>query len=902
MELARSTSRGGLSLRRIFTFALAVLFTATLWAITAGPATHAADNASWSGSAIMYEGNKYIATTDEQILEDVGLESAEKVYVFVDRDHDDRSFNTTNSPSPPGDRKIRLIYFDAGIDPSTATEAKYKDLTYISQGNYTNPSAEKTIAFSQIGAEGTTSCDVDTGLGWIICPVTTTLATAMDFIYDVLTGFLEVRPVETGQDNALYRAWKFMQAFANVAFVIVFLIIIYSQLTGAGISSYGLKKLLPRLIIAALLVNLSYFISSIAVDISNVLGYSLQDIFITMRNSLVGSEGNNWELASWESLAGFALAGGTLAVAGGVTAFIAVADFGPEVVFLILPALVVALLAVLVALVVLAARQAIIIILVILSPLAFVAYLLPNTEKWFTKWRELFFTMLFIFPAFSVVFGGSQLAATAIIHTADSINLVILGMLVQVAPLFITPLLIKLGGGLLGRIAGLVNDPNKGIIDRTRKFAEDRTQNAKARRISDPRAWQLMRRNARWRYDRQKDREQWRAKHTERADANWAGRQQATAIDNYGRESGDIKTLAETRSETQYNNAKLVQNSRLQLLDVDLQNAKGTLANAHHDVELQYKNLQSSDNGDGFNVIPAHLAQRAMIARHNAQHANVVTRAIHEAEHMQQQEYARDMQLSQTLRRAAGGINPHGADSALAAAINTIREAYGKSVTEARAINKHFELSSTERQAHARGETVVKIRADGAEREFGPDSTFTRDAAIEDQMTTGTVAEVEELVGLSGTEEFADFRATIAETMGKNGGMQAKALHIAGQSIDDIAQGRIEGDPGMDWVTARAIARGKLSEREITSLDPTAIERFYSVMSNEGGRKNAAAARLSATDQAILDQRIEELSRTVRETMVGDERTGIKDGARPGLLEIARLSNPNFDPDDEATW
>jgi hypothetical protein len=614
MELARSTSRGGLSLRRIFTFALAVLFTATLWAITASPATHAAD-ASWSGASIVYEGNTYNATTDEQIRKDVGLESIDKIYVFVDPAQNSGNLSNSNGTSPPAERKIRIIYFENGVDSSTASEAKYKDLTYISNGNYTNPSAVQSISFSQSGSEATSSCVLEGGLSYVICPLTNTLAGAMDFIYGVLTGFLEVRPIETGQDNALYRAWKYMQAFANVAFVIVFLIIIYSQLTGAGISSYGLKKLIPRLIIAALLVNLSYFISSIAVDISNVLGYSLQDIFITMRNGLVGSEGNNWDLISWESLGGFALAGGTLAAAGGAAAFLAISDFGPEVVYLILPALIVALIAVLVALVVLAARQAIIILLVILSPLAFVAYLLPNTEKWFTKWRELFFTMLFIFPAFSVVFGGSQLAATAIIQTADSINLVILGMLVQVAPLFITPLLIKLGGGLLGRIAGLVNDPNKGIIDRTRKFAEDRTQNAKARRlaIDNPTRRQFMVRNAQWRDRTRRQREGRKARDTTIADARWTNSTYFQDIDQGTRYANENKTAGETESGLIYERSRTIAGSRVQALDTRIRalNEDTTAAKSRADTQWQ--------NSTNERVIKSRLdAKRAAIESEEA--------------------------------------------------------------------------------------------------------------------------------------------------------------------------------------------------------------------------------------------------------------------------------------------
>lgn len=719
MELARSTSHGGLSLRRIFMFALAVLFTALLGTIVASPATHAADDASWSGSSIVYQGNKYLPTTDKEILKDVKLESASKVYVFVDPAQSNGNLSSSNGTSPPADRKIRLIYFAENVDSSTATEAKYKDLTYVGQGNYTDPSAVKTIAFTQTGAEGSTSCDVDTGLGWIICPVTTTLATAMDFIYKILAGFLEVRPVETGQDNALYRAWKFMQAFANVAFVIVFLIIIYSQLTGAGISSYGLKKLLPRLIIAALLVNLSYFISSIAIDISNVLGYSMQDIFISMRNSLVGTEGNSWDeagITSWASLAEFGLSGGTLALAGGTAAFIAVADFGPEVVFLILPALVVALIAVLVALVVLAARQAIIIILVILSPLAFVAYLLPNTEKWFTKWRETFFTMLFIFPAFSVVFGGSQLAATAIIQTADSINLVILGMLVQVAPLFITPLLIKLGGGLLGRIAGLVNDPNKGIIDRTRKFTEERTQMAKARRLdTTPRnkakKYQLLKRNAQFRDYRRRTREGYKSAHEAGADAGWANSPNYQKISHLEHFAHDYKEAGEADSTLHYEKSR-VTDTHVRALDTrnrDLQEqinkAKShaefqweqnndplilknrlearqmadTLASAKQNFEAQVKEMQAGTVNARFKHVPNIIATTALM-REAVQENRINTSRISNAEAVQQEQFANLIKNDSIMAERAGGILEHGASKALAAANATIDHALEEAI------------------------------------------------------------------------------------------------------------------------------------------------------------------------------------------------------------------------------
>ena len=57
--------------------------------------------------------------------------------------------------------------------------------------------------------------------------------------------------------------------------------------------------------------------------------------------------------------------------------------------------------------------------------------------------------------------------------TADT---VILGMAVQVAPLFITPMLIKFSSGILGRVAGMINDRSKGPVDRLRNWATGAAQ------------------------------------------------------------------------------------------------------------------------------------------------------------------------------------------------------------------------------------------------------------------------------------------------------------------------------------------------------------------------------------------------------------------------------------------
>lgn len=270
-----------------------------------------------------------------------------------------------------------------------------------------------------------------------------------------------------GDSAATYNAWQVMRNLANIAFIVAFLMIIYSQLTGLGISNYGIKKLLPKLFITALLVNLSFYICAVAVDASNIVGSSLHSLLVAQVATTGGDVGSN--LGTWDKITAWLLAGGvsTLAVGG---AAIAVGAYGfMGALALLIPLAVIALVAALTVVAVLVARQAFIIILVVISPLAFVAFLLPNTENWFSKWRKTLFTLLLMYPLIALLFGGTQLAASIIRNSADDALVYVLSLVVLVIPLFSLPLLLKFSGGVLGRVAGVVNNPNKGPFDRMKK-------------------------------------------------------------------------------------------------------------------------------------------------------------------------------------------------------------------------------------------------------------------------------------------------------------------------------------------------------------------------------------------------------------------------------------------------
>lgn len=478
-EVLRLPAIGNFSFGKITLSFLAVILSVFFWNIATAPTTYAAD-VQWDGNNLKYQNQTYEPITDS--IPDVPPGS--QTFAF----------------RQPDQGVAHVIFIPQDADMTQEFDATFRSYNFTPPNTYTNPQAARTVSVDAGGESrplttrgfsgeqsGETQCAIQ-GVGWMICPVSRFLAAGMDKIFDLLKGFLEVRSVTLDTTSPLYRMWEIMRGFANIAFVITFLIIIYSQVSGVGFSNYNIKKLLPRLIVAALLVNLSYYICAIAVDLSNILGYSLQQAFIDLRGQIVGNNtGANTQVTSWESITTFVISGGTLAVAGVTTLGVAIAGGAGVVsmVFLLLPFLLGVLIAVIVALLVLAARQAIIVVLIAVSPIAFVAYLLPNTEKWFDKWKDLFLTMMLLFPIFSVIFGGSQLAGSLIIQTATDLNIVMLGMFVQVAPIVITPLLVKFSGGLLGRLAGMVNNPSKGIIDRTRGWANERADVKKKGKIAD---------------------------------------------------------------------------------------------------------------------------------------------------------------------------------------------------------------------------------------------------------------------------------------------------------------------------------------------------------------------------------------------------------------------------------
>src|SRR5690606_35946092 len=281
-------------MRRVTLFVLAMIM-AFFMTVAINPITAQAqttDNtenlmATWSGDNLVYNGinlrrSETTPPSNNPFVPNVNgtaCENSDHLYYS----------STGTADSHPGEALISVICLDDSFDgsdksqPINATFLLYRtplngrELSEIEVSDFSSgsmhdvtiaPEGTDALGRAASDTEPTTSCNSENtyGLGWIICPVTNCLAAGMDQLYAILSSFLMVAPLTNDTASVLYYMWGLVRSLANVLFIVGFMIIIYSHITSYGLSNYGIKRLLPRLIIAAILVNISYWIAALSVD------------------------------------------------------------------------------------------------------------------------------------------------------------------------------------------------------------------------------------------------------------------------------------------------------------------------------------------------------------------------------------------------------------------------------------------------------------------------------------------------------------------------------------------------------------------------------------------------------------------------------------------------------------
>ena len=356
----------------------------------------------------------------------------------------------------------------AGVDEKKLNELK-KKCNYspaTNDGDWTKKNDEAKAAIEEIDKQTNeaktnkdkNSCAIE-WIGWIVCPIVRGSTGVVVGLYNFMqANFLNIKSDQlfsnSGKGQEAFKHWVAFRDIANIFFVIMIAIIIFSQVTGVGISNYGIKKMLPKIIIYAILVNISWYIVVIAIDISNIVGSTL---FKWLSND------GNWSFSSdvqKETSPVEGILTGTAATGALIAAGVTAALVGGATILLFIAS---AALAVVMTVFILMIREAAVIVLVVTSPLAFVAGLLPNTEGVFKKWIKLTKNMLMIYPICSLIVGGALFVSNLLYGVVDDPLLKIIYGVLPILSLFAIIAVIKT---VLSFIDGLTGGNLRGAIDK----------------------------------------------------------------------------------------------------------------------------------------------------------------------------------------------------------------------------------------------------------------------------------------------------------------------------------------------------------------------------------------------------------------------------------------------------
>lgn len=281
-------------------------------------------------------------------------------------------------------------------------------------------------------------------ISWIVCPLITIGYDVIKWLDGAVEGLLVTPDLSSSQP-----VWNVMKDFANVLFVLVFLFIIFGNLFSFQVDSYTVKKMLPRLIAAAILVQFSFFLGLIAVDLSNVIGHGIL--------TLIQNVGPN------QNQTGYQIAGGIisgLGVLGVVGTGVAIAVTQPEIIvgialtgLFLIGAAIISIFGVFFTL---TFRLILIQLALILSPIALVAWILPNTNRVFKFWYQNLLKALIMYPLVTLLIRAAMLFNQIGDATTGNFATHLAATIAPIVAFFMIPATFKMAGGFMSAVSGAV--------------------------------------------------------------------------------------------------------------------------------------------------------------------------------------------------------------------------------------------------------------------------------------------------------------------------------------------------------------------------------------------------------------------------------------------------------------
>lgn len=350
-------------------------------------------------------------------------------------------------------------------------------------------STSATTTTNNTGTSSDLSCP-NNGFSWIICPVISMAVGAANIFDGQITCLMQIDLTDvfgtgsntsnpyatacgtssntatiTKTSNAYYHAWNTFRSLALALIVIAGLIMVISQAAGAELlDAYAIRKILPRLLIAGVAITLSWQIMEFLIQVTNTVGYGVRDIIYYPFNNFGGLTISG----IGSTLVGLLVGGGAIMALG-----------APGLLLLALTAI----LGAIVAFITLILRKLVIIFLLMLAPLAIACYILPNTQKVWKMWWDTLSKALMMFPIIAAMIAvGHVFAATSYGSGGGGVISQSIALLAYFLPYFMIPTAVRMAGGAVGSIGGMISKASQGGFAGLRKrragIVEKRMHNA----------------------------------------------------------------------------------------------------------------------------------------------------------------------------------------------------------------------------------------------------------------------------------------------------------------------------------------------------------------------------------------------------------------------------------------
>jgi len=400
-------------------------------------------------------------------------QGSQAIYSFIQLDPNNCGYGTltTNGPASVQASNENIEIFNTAVLKSpNLSKSLYPNITCLNSSfALTKANSKPGASLHQVPPQGGSGgggpvCEGSGALDFVYCAIYNALSGITNLLLkDFIQPQLKVEPIcitpssakSCSNNQYIYSIWANFRTYGDIILIIALLVAIISEAIGGGlISAYSVRKILPRILIAAILVNISIYIVAALVDIFNIIGGSIGALITApIKNSgffVIHPDGTVVLLGA--------------GAAGLFTVFhlahmhaLTQSQGGSLLVDMFVIPTVLIILSVFATVLI---RKTLLFTLIIVSPVAFGLYCLPSTEKIFKKWWSLLKEMLFVYPIIMIMFAVSAVMSAVASNESvgtGSVNAAIdsiLALIFTVLPLALIPLSFKLAGDTLSKVHG----------------------------------------------------------------------------------------------------------------------------------------------------------------------------------------------------------------------------------------------------------------------------------------------------------------------------------------------------------------------------------------------------------------------------------------------------------------